>query len=65
MLTHTNEKPFECKFCDFKCALKSSLTKHERRHTEEKVERYKTFKLFRKKIRFVYYREGRIIDCAI
>ena len=35
---HTGEKPFLCKFCDYKCNLKSSLESHmSRRHN---IDRY-------------------------
>lgn len=33
---HTNDKPFTCSFCNFKCAQKSYMKRHERCHTDER-----------------------------
>ena len=34
--THTGEKPFKCRFCDFRSAQGGNVRIHERRHTGEK-----------------------------
>ena len=34
--THTDEKPFECQECDFKCNQKSNLNNHMLTRSSEK-----------------------------
>jgi hypothetical protein len=34
--THTGDKPFKCRFCDFRSAQGGHVRIHERRHTGEK-----------------------------
>ena len=36
MMTHTGEKPYVCTRCGFAAAQASNLTKHMRKHAEEK-----------------------------
>ena len=35
--THTDEKPFECQECDFKCNQKSNLNNHMLTRSSEKA----------------------------
>ncbi|KAJ8928665.1 hypothetical protein NQ314_018759 [Rhamnusium bicolor] len=37
VLTHTEEKPFQCEFCEKKFATKEHLIIHQQVHTKEKL----------------------------
>jgi len=52
--THTGEKPYKCRFCDYKTAAHSSIYIHERIHPESGKQPYKRY---RKNRRLTEYTE--------
>lgn len=34
--THSGERPYQCRFCDYRASQSGNMAAHERRHTGEK-----------------------------